>query len=115
VEVAHALLIAVLFACGLFMLARRSIVKLLVGLALLGHATNLLIMTAGGLRRGAPPLVPEGATVPEGPVVDPLPQALVLTAIVIGFGVVVFALVLIRRTHEVVGNDDLDDMRTTEA
>jgi hypothetical protein len=69
------------------MMLRRSIVKLMIGLMLLSNAANLLIFTAAGLTRGVPPLVPEGLTRPDGLSADPLPQALVLTAIVISFGV----------------------------
>ena len=87
-----------LFAAGLFMMLRRSIVKLIIGLALLGQAANLLIFTMGRL----------------APTADPLPQALILTAIVIGFGVQAFALVLIRRAYQTVGTDDLDVMNTTD-
>ena len=110
-----AIVVGVLYSAGLYMMMRRSIVKLIIGLALLGHAGNLLIFTAGGLTRGAPPLVPEGASAPTSPVADPLPQALILTAIVISFGVLAFALVLIQRAHRVVGSDDIDAITTTDA
>ena len=109
-----AIAIGGLYAAGLYMMMRRSIVKLIIGLSLLSHAANLLIFTAGGLTRGRPPLVPEGAMTPAAPFADPLPQALVLTAIVISFGVLAFALVLVHRTHQSIGTDDLDDMKTTD-
>lgn len=109
-----ALVVGSLFAGGLYMLLRRSIVKLIIGLALLSHAGNLLIFTAAGVTRGRPPLIAEGATVPAPPFADPLPQALILTAIVISFGVLAFALVLVHRTHQSVGSDDLDDMKATD-
>lgn len=102
-----------LYAAGLYMMLRRSLVGLIIGLALLGHAANLLIFTAAGLTRGRAPLLTAGAN-PTGPVADPLPQALILTAIVIGFGVLAFALVLFRRGAEHAGTDDLDALRTTE-
>jgi multicomponent Na+:H+ antiporter subunit C len=114
VNLVLAITIGALYAAGLYMMLRRSIVKLIIGLALLGHAANLLIFTAAGLTRARPPLVPEGALVPPGPTADPLPQALVLTAIVIGFGVLAFAVVLIHRAHQAVGTDDVDRMRTTD-
>ncbi len=109
-----AFVIGGLYAAGLYMMMRRSIVKLIIGLGLLSHAANLLIFTAGGLVRARPPLIPEGATAPPAPFADPLPQALILTAIVISFGVLAFALVLIHRTHETVGTDDLDEMKATD-
>jgi multicomponent Na+:H+ antiporter subunit C len=81
---------------------------------LLGHAANLLIFTVGRLTRGRPPLIPVGATQPIEPFADPLPQALILTAIVIGFGVQAFALVLIKRAYQTVGTDDLDEIRVED-
>ncbi|HSJ09029.1 MAG TPA: NADH-quinone oxidoreductase subunit K, partial [Longimicrobiales bacterium] len=85
-----------------------SIVKLIIGLALLGHAANLLIFTAAGLTRARAPIVPEGAVRPPVPTADPLPQALVLTAIVIGFGMAAFAVVLALRTRIATGTDHVD-------
>jgi multicomponent Na+:H+ antiporter subunit C len=69
-----------------------------------------LIFTAGGLTRARPPVVPEGVRVLENPYADPVPQALVLTAIVIGFGLLAFLLVLAHRVHATVGTDDVDDV-----
>ena len=109
-----AILVGILFASGLYMLMRRSIVKLVIGLSLLGHGANLLIFTVGGITRGVPPFIPPGQVVPAGPIPDPLPQALILTAIVIGFGVQAFALVLIKRAYESVGTDDIEKIRSTE-
>lgn len=112
-----AVVIGALYAMGLYMMLRRSMVKLIIGLALIGHAANLLIFTAAsgrGLVRGGPPIIAPGQNLPAGPIADPVPQALILTAIVIGFGVLAFALVLFHRTHAVVGADDLDKMSTTD-
>lgn len=103
-----------LYAAGLYLMLRRSIVKLLIGLALLSNAANLLVFTAAGLTRGRPALVPAGTDQPPIPHADPVPQALILTAIVIGFGVLAFAVVLVHRAHEAVGSDDLDDLNTTD-
>jgi multicomponent Na+:H+ antiporter subunit C len=93
---------------------RRSIVKLILGLALLGHAANLLIFTVGRVTRETPPIVPRGAEVLERPFADPVPQALILTAIVIGFGVQAFALVLLRQAYQATGSEDIDAMSTTD-
>lgn len=109
-----AIVIGGLYAAGIYMLLRRSIVKLIFGLVLLGHAANLLIFTVSGLVRGRSPLVAEGGTVPALPVADPLPQALILTAIVIGFGVVAFTVVLIHRAYLAGNTDDLEGMRIPE-
>lgn len=109
-----ALVIGGLYAAGLYMMMRRSIVKLIIGLALLSHAANLLIFTAAGLTRARPPITPERGLFPPSPFADPLPQALILTAIVISFGVLAFLVVLIHRAVKTVGTDDLDDMKTTD-
>jgi len=114
-EAVFAVTVGVIFACGIYMVFRRSLVKLVMGIVLLGHAANLLIFATAGLRRGAPPLVPEGATMPPPGVADPLPQALILTAIVISFGVAAFLLVLFQRTYNLLGTDDMDQMRSTDA
>jgi multicomponent Na+:H+ antiporter subunit C len=109
-----AYVVGILFAAGIYMMLRRSIVKLVIGLIILSNAANLLIFVVSGLTRGAPPLIPEGASEVVGAVADPLPQALILTAIVIAFSVLAFAVVLIRRAYEVVGTDDLDKMKDTD-
>ena len=113
-EILIALIIGGLFAGGVYMLLRRSIFKLVIGLILLGHGANLLIFLMGRLTPGQPPLIPADASRPIEPYADPLPQALVLTAIVIGFGLQAFALVLVRRLYHSAGTDDLDQLRTTE-
>jgi multicomponent Na+:H+ antiporter subunit C len=110
-----AIVIGGLFAAAVYLMLRRSLAKLIIGLSLLTSATNLLILTVGGLTRGRPPLVPVGATRPAEPFADPIPQALILTAIVIGFGVLAFMMALAYRTYNVVGSDDLDDMVATDA
>jgi multicomponent Na+:H+ antiporter subunit C len=87
---------------------------LVLGLVLLSHGANLLIFTAGGLTRAQPPVVPPGATTPPVPAADPLPQALILTAIVISFGVLAFALVLFHRAYQTIGTDDPDELAASE-
>jgi multicomponent Na+:H+ antiporter subunit C len=110
VEALLALASGVLYAVGIYMMLRRRLAQLIIGLGLLSNGTNLLIFTAGGLTRAHPPVVPEGADALEPPFADPVPQALVLTAIVIGFGLTAFSLVLADRVHDVVGTDDVDDV-----
>jgi multicomponent Na+:H+ antiporter subunit C len=102
-----ALVVGVLYATGVYMMLRRSVVKLLIGIALLSHAANLLVFSAAGVERGRPPIV-DVAAGPPAPVADPLPQALVLTAIVIAFGVLAFAIALLHRAHQETGTDDVD-------
>ncbi|ADE54403.1 Na+/H+ antiporter subunit C [Coraliomargarita akajimensis] len=109
-----ALLIGALFAGGVYCLLRRSLFKLVIGVVLISHGANLLVFTAGGLLAGRPALVPADGTVPEAPFGDPLPQAMVLTAIVIGFGLTAFLLTLICRAHEAVGEDDINAFDQTD-
>lgn len=114
-----AITIGLLYAAGLYMMLRRSIVKLLIGLALIGHAANLLIFNSAGLVRGSPPLIPVGekamtGTVAGGDFTDPLPLALILTAIVISFAILAFTSVLVKRAYQEVRTDDLDEMKATD-
>jgi multicomponent Na+:H+ antiporter subunit C len=113
-ETVLAFVIGALYAAGLFMMLRPSAVRLIIGISLLGHAANLLIFTIAGLTRARPPLITGGLTTASA-VADPMPQALILTAIVIGFAVQAFAVVLIQRVVQIVGTDDLDQMKTTDS
>jgi multicomponent Na+:H+ antiporter subunit C len=114
-EALLALVVGVLFAAGVYLLMDGNLVRAVFGLILMSNAANLLFFTAGRVMRGVPPLVPEGMAAPAGVVANPLAQALVLTAIVIGFGLVSFALVLVYRyqrtfgTVEVGGADETVD------
>ena len=109
-EVLLAVAAGVLYASGIYLMLRRRLAQLIIGLGLLSNGTNLLIFTAGGLTRGHPPVVAEGAKALVPPYADPVPQALVLTAIVIGFGLLAFLLVLAHRVHATVGTDDIDEL-----
>ncbi|NBC11172.1 MAG: cation:proton antiporter [Planctomycetes bacterium] len=109
-----AITVGALVACGLYLMMRRSMLKLVLGLLLLSHGANLAVFTSAGLVRDPAPLTAPGATAPPDGSADPLPQALVLTAIVIGFAVVSFAAVLVRRATDEVGTDDSDQMRSTD-
>lgn len=106
-----AVTIGVLFGSGVYMILRRSAVRLVFGMVLITHGANLLVFAAGGLSRGHPPLLDPSAGGTEPLVADPLPQALVLTAIVIGFGLLVFAAVLVERVRRRVGTDDPDALQ----
>lgn len=112
--VVMALLVGALYAAAFYLLLARSTVKLILGLLLLGHAANLLIFTAGGLVRAKPAIVPRGAEVPLPGYADPIPQALILTAIVISFSVLAFAAALVKRAYIETGTDDSEEMRTSE-
>jgi multicomponent Na+:H+ antiporter subunit C len=86
--------VAVVAAAGLYLARSRDLVSIAVGLALLGSAVNLFVFAAGRLGQGAPPLVAAGAMAPLAAVANPVPQALVLTAIVIGFTFACFGIAL---------------------
>ena len=110
-EVLFAIVIGVLYAGGLYLMMRRNLVQLIIGLGLLSHGANLLIFTGGGLRQGGAPILAEGEKVFAATPADPVPQSLILTAIVIGFAVTAFALVLFLRTYQTVGTDDVDELK----
>jgi multicomponent Na+:H+ antiporter subunit C len=109
-----AFVVGCLYAAGVYMILRRSLFKLVLGLVLLSHGANLLIFTVGGLTRGRPPVAPPGAAAPTAPHADPLPQALILTAIVIGFAVLAFSLALFHRGYQTFGSDDPDDLKVSD-
>lgn len=109
------LLVGGLFAAASYLLLSRNAVRLVFGLFLLGHAVNLLVFFAAGITRGEPPLVPSDAAAPPAGAGDPVPQALVLTAIVIGFALTSFAAVLVRRTTGDFGTADVDAMRGSDS
>ena len=113
-EVVLAILVGVLVAASVYLMLARNVLRFLFGLVLLSNAANLTIFAAGRLTAAAPPLVPEGAADPAGVVANALPQALILTAIVIGFGLLAFALVLVFRAYRELGTLDSDEMRVAE-
>jgi multicomponent Na+:H+ antiporter subunit C len=113
-ELILAIVIGGLYAAGIYLIMRRNLLKLVMGLVLLSQAANLLIFTSAGLRSTNAPIIPIGATAPVGEYADPLPQALILTAIVIGFGVIAFTLALFHMAHIRLGTDDLDHMKATD-
>jgi len=107
-------LIGVLYASGIYMILRRSMVKLLLGIMLLGNATNILIFLVGGIVKGKPPIIDINFKTFQDIYADPIPQALILTAIVISFGLTAFAIVLLKRVYALINSDDLDDLNTPE-
>jgi multicomponent Na+:H+ antiporter subunit C len=113
-ELILVLIIAVLYGSGIYMMLRRSMVKLLIGIMLLGNGANILIFLLGRITKGKPPVIPDGASVFTEMYADPVPQALILTAIVISFGVQAFAIVLLKRVYALIDSDDLDDLNTPE-
>lgn len=108
------LLVGALYAAGTYLVLQRSWLRVALGVVLLGQGTLLLVFAMGRLARAHAPFVPPGATAPAEPFMDPVPQALVLTAIVIGFAVQAFTLVLFRRAFARTREPDLDALRSTE-
>lgn len=109
-----ALFAGVLAGAGVYMMLARHMLSLVFGLSLVGTAANLVVFAGGRVRDGAAPLVPDGVLVPIEPLANPLPQALVLTAIVIGFGLVAFALALTFAAHRRLGTVDPEAMADAE-
>lgn len=104
-ETVLALVLGVLFAAGTFLVLRRDLVRVVFGVLVLSQATNVYLVTVGGIS-GVAPIVGHG----DGPVTDPLVQALVLTAVVIGFATTALLLVLVYRTYQEHGTIDLEDV-----
>jgi multicomponent K+:H+ antiporter subunit C len=109
-EALIALVIGVLVSCGVYLLLRARTFPVILGLTLLSYGVNLFIFVMGRLRTGAPAVVGKGNTSLNNTLnyADPLPQALVLTAIVIGFAMTAFLLVLALRARAELGNDHVD-------
>lgn len=106
-ELISALVVGILYAAGTYMLLSRHIVRVVFGGSLWAYGTNMMLLTSGLLKRGAAPVVVDGVTM----YTDPLPQALILTAIVINFAVTAFMFVLAYRVVQEHGTADLDALR----
>ncbi|WP_042461364.1 Na(+)/H(+) antiporter subunit C [Neobacillus dielmonensis] len=109
-EILMAFVIGILFMSATYLMLSKSLLRIIVGTGLLSHGAHLLILTMGGLKRGSAPLLGEHAD----NYTDPLPQALILTAIVISFGVTAFFLVLAYRAYQELGTDNVEEMKGTE-
>lgn len=113
-ELLLVVLIGILYAAGVYFILRRSMVRLLLGILILGNATNMLIFLLGNITKAKPPIIDASLDRLTGLYADPIPQALILTAIVISFGLTSFAIVLLKRVYALIGSDDLDDLNTPE-
>lgn len=109
-ELLLVLLVGILYSAGIFMMLRRSMVKLLLGLLLIGNGANILIFLMGGLTKGKPPIIGKEERTFSGAYADPVPQALILTAIVISFALTAFAIILLKKVYATTGSDDLDSL-----
>ncbi len=112
------LIVGLYFAASVYLLLSESLIRMLIGVALMGNGVNLLIFTAGRITRDVPPIIAKGAAsaqvMGDGAIANPLPQALILTAIVISFALLAFVLVLAYRAYETTGTDDTAEMRLSE-
>lgn len=106
-ELVMAIIIGVLFTAAVYLILSKSLLRIIFGTGLLSHGAHLLLLTMGGLGGKAPPVIADGVT----DYVDPLPQALILTAIVISFGVTAFILVLAYQVYSKHQTDNMDLMR----
>lgn len=106
-----AVVIGILFTAATYLMLSKSLIRVIIGTGLLSHGAHLLLLTMGGLKKGAAPILVEGTKT----YVDPLPQALILTAIVISFGVTSFILVLAYRSYQELGTDNMDKLRGNDS
>ncbi len=107
-ETVMAIFIGFLFSVGTYLLLSKSLLRIILGTSVLGHAVHLLLLTMGGLKKGDPPLL----GIPSSSYTDSLPQALILTAIVINFAVTAFLLVLAYRSYHELGTEDTEQVRS---
>ncbi len=112
-NVAISVLAGIFLSAGIYLLLSRALIRMLLGLLLFGNGVNLVILVAGRLSRGVPPITLDGKLPLDG-AANPLPQALILTAIVIGFALFSFLLVLAWRAYQSLDADDTDQMRVAE-
>ena len=100
------LVVAVLFAAGLYLMLSRNTQRVVIGFIIMSNGVNMMVLASSGApEAAAAPLVDDAIT---GPYMDPLPQAFILTAIVIGLGVSAFLLAMAARSHVETGSDRLD-------
>ncbi|MFC3075816.1 Na+/H+ antiporter subunit C [Shinella pollutisoli] len=113
-ELLFVLLVAVFFAAAVYLMLSKALVRMLLGTVLLANAVNLLLFASGRVLRAVPPIIPAGRDVPAALTANPLPQALILTAIVISFSFFAFLLVLVYRAWQDLGTDVANEMRIAE-
>ena len=109
-----AILVGLMVAASVYLILDRNLIRFIFGLVLASNAVNLLIFTVGGLNSRRPPLIPVNMTGVQEPFANALPQALILTAIVIGFALLSFVFVLFYRAYRDLGTVDTELMRTAE-
>jgi multicomponent Na+:H+ antiporter subunit C len=113
-EAVFSILVGIFFSVAIYLMLSRHSVRLLLGIAILGNAVNLLLLTAGRLTREVPPIIGAGQDTLASSAANPLPQALILTAIVISFCFFCFLMVLVWRAFQALKTDDTHEMRAAE-
>jgi multicomponent Na+:H+ antiporter subunit C len=108
------ILVGIFFSAAIYLMLSRHSVRVLLGIVVLGNGVNLLLFTSGRLTREVPPIIAAGLDVLPLGAANPLPQALILTAIVISFSFFAFLLVLTWRAFQELKTDDTDEMRMAE-
>lgn len=111
---AYALAISIVSACGVYLMLSRHVVRIIFGVALLSAAVNLVILYSGRIVSTLPPVIPGGETALAVDAANPLPQALILTAIVIGFALVAFVAALALRLWRSLGTLDNRELHEAE-
>lgn len=106
------ILIGLFYAAGIYLMFRRSMLRMLLGLIFLGNGANMLIFLMGDIVKGKPPIISEDVSIFTNIYADPVPQSLILTAIVISFGLQSFAIILLKKVYNLTGTDDLDTLNT---
>ncbi|MDP0495114.1 MAG: NADH-quinone oxidoreductase subunit K [Verrucomicrobiota bacterium JB024] len=114
-EIIIILLTGFLFGCGIYLMLRRGLARMLIGILFLSQACNLAILVAPGLGPGFSAIIGDGETALAAGYPDPLPQALILTAIVIGFGVIAFSIALIKQVYQKLNIEDYDRLTHTDS
>lgn len=107
-------MVGTLTAASIYMFLARDLPRVLIGFVLLGTATNLAIFAAGRVGSMMPPLVEPGARILSAEAANPLPQALILTAIVIGFGLTAFALMLVVKAYGAFATISIEEVDEAE-
>ena len=113
-ETVLALLTGAMVAGSVFLMLSKNLVRFIFGLVLASNAVNLLIFAAGRLETSRPPLIPQDASHTAVAVANSPPQALILTAIVIGFALLAFIFILFFRTYQTLGTVDTEAMTDAE-
>jgi len=109
-EILMTIVAGTLFTSGVYLILSKTLLRIIMGLSLFTHGVHIMLMSINGLKRGAAPLLEEQAA----SYTDPVPQALILTSIVISFSLTAFSLVLAYRTYKEHGTDDVERLRGQE-